>query len=235
MRKRLYEIIEIGKSNDKISHIYDVFMMIVIIASIVPLAFKTQTTWMNAIDIVAVMIFIIDYLLRWLTADYKCGNNIGFLKYPFSLSAILDILSILPSVTMLNSSFRLFKVFRLFRSLRILRVIKAIRYSKSITVIINVFQAQKETLVTIGGIALAYILISALVILNVEPDTFESYFDAVYWAVVSLTTVGYGDIYPVTTIGKIITMISSIFGIAVVALPAGVITAGIMDEINKKE
>lgn len=96
--------------------------------------------------------------------------------------------------------------------------------------ILNVFKNQKDTLITIGGIAIGYILISALIILNIEPDTFNTYFDAVYWATVSLTTVGYGDIYPVTTIGKVITMISSIFGIAIVALPAGVITAGIMEE-----
>lgn len=101
--------------------------------------------------------------------------------------------------------------------------------------ILNVFKNQKDTLITIGGIAIGYILISALIILNIEPDTFNTYFDAVYWATVSLTTVGYGDIYPVTTIGKVITMISSIFGIAIVALPAGVITAGIMEELEKNK
>lgn len=99
--------------------------------------------------------------------------------------------------------------------------------------IINVFMAQKETLATIAGIAVGYVLISALVILNVEPETFDNYFEAVYWATISLTTVGYGDIYPITILGKIITMISSVLGIAIVALPAGVITAGIMEEINK--
>ena len=82
--------------------------------------------------------------------------------------------------------------------------------------------------------AFSYILISALVIFNVEPDSFESFFDAIYWATISLTTVGYGDIYPVTNAGRIITMISSILGIAIVALPAGIITAGYLNEINKK-
>lgn len=67
---------------------------------------------------------------------------------------------------------------------------------------------------------------------NVEPDSFNSFFDAVYWATVSLTTMGYGDIYPVTEIGRVVTMISSLFGIAIVALPAGIITAGYMDEIK---
>lgn len=82
--------------------------------------------------------------------------------------------------------------------------------------------------------AIAYVLISALVIFNVEPDSFATFFDAVYWATVSLTTVGYGDIYPVTTIGRVVTMLSSVFGIAIVALPAGIITAGYMNEINEQ-
>ena len=77
-------------------------------------------------------------------------------------------------------------------------------------------------------------MVSALVVFNVEPDSFSNFFDAVYWATVSLTTVGYGDIYPVTTIGRIITMLSSIFGIAIVALPAGIITAGYMNELRKE-
>ena len=83
--------------------------------------------------------------------------------------------------------------------------------------------------------AVAYILVSALVIYNVEPESFETFFDAIYWATISLTTVGYGDIYPVTTIGRIVTMISSAFGIAIIALPSGVITAGYLAEINKEE
>lgn len=79
----------------------------------------------------------------------------------------------------------------------------------------------------------AYIIISALVVFNVEPESFDNFFDAIYWATVSLTTVGYGDIYPVTTIGRIVTMASSVFGIAIVALPAGIITAGYVKELDK--
>ena len=82
-------------------------------------------------------------------------------------------------------------------------------------------------------LAVGYIFISALVIFNVEPETFNNFFDAIYWATVSLTTVGYGDIYAVSMAGKFITMISSVFGIAIVALPAGIITAGYMEELNK--
>ncbi len=83
--------------------------------------------------------------------------------------------------------------------------------------------------------AVAYVLISALVIYNVEPESFNTFFDAIYWATISLTTVGYGDIYPITTVGRIVTMISSVFGIAIIALPSGVITAGYLAEVNKNE
>lgn len=92
----------------------------------------------------------------------------------------------------------------------------------------------KDSLITVGSLAVCYIMIAALVIFNVEPDSFETLFDAIYWATVSLTTVGYGDIYPVTDAGRIITMLSSFVGIAIVALPAGIITAGYMSEIEEK-
>jgi voltage-gated potassium channel len=117
--------------------------------------------------------------------------------------------------------------------MRVLRVFKAMRYSRSFEIIGNVTRSSKESLIAVCALAGGYILISALVVFNVEPDSFGSFFDAIYWATVSLTTVGYGDIYPVSTMGRIITMASSIFGIAIVALPAGIITAGYMNEINK--
>lgn len=97
------------------------------------------------------------------------------------------------------------------------------------------FKKQKKVLAAVATMAVAYVLVSALVIYNVEPESFETFFDAIYWATISLTTVGYGDIYPVSTIGRIVTMISSVFGIAIIALPSGVITAGYLAEINKDD
>ncbi len=88
-------------------------------------------------------------------------------------------------------------------------------------------------MMAVCSLAVAYVILSALVIFNVEPDTFNNFFDAIYWATVSLTTMGYGDIYPVSTAGRIVTMISSFMGIAIIALPAGIITAGYMDELAK--
>ena len=234
MRKRLYEIIEVADEKDNLSKLYDVFMMIVIICSLVPIATKGAGFLSPIIDRVTTVIFIIDYLLRLVTADYKMNKGIkSFCLYPITPMAIIDLLSILPSIVAVSEALRILKVLRLLRTLKVFRVFKVIRYSKSISIIINVFKKQKESLLVVCGLAIGYILISALIVLNVEPETFPTFFDAVYWATVSLTTVGYGDIYPVSMAGKIITMCSTLFGIAIVALPAGIVTAGYMDELNK--
>ncbi|MEG0214985.1 MAG: potassium channel family protein, partial [Hungatella sp.] len=85
-------------------------------------------------------------------------------------------------------------------------------------------------MISVLVIAVAYIFISALIMFCYEPDTFEDFFESLYWATTALTTVGYGDIYPVSIVGRLISMISSVFGIAVIALPAGVVTSGFMNE-----
>lgn len=236
MRKRIYEIIELADENDKLSRIYDIVMMSTIFISLIPLAFKEELLIFNIIEFISVTIFIIDYFLRWITADYKIGRNsvMSFIRYPFTLMAVIDLISILPSISLLNSSLRVLRVVRLFRTFRIFRIFKAVRYSRSIHIIKNVIENSKESLIAVGVLAIVYILISALIIINIEPDSFNNYFDAIYWATVSLTTVGYGDIYPVTALGKVITMVSSFFGIAIIALPSGIITAGFMESINTK-
>ena len=236
MRQRIFEIIEKSKGNDKASSVYDYFMIVIIILSLIPLAFKEDTKPLMILDISTVTIFIIDYILRWATADYKFNNKsiASFVKYPFSSMAIIDLLSILPSLGVLNSGFKVLRVLRMLRAVRVIRVFKAFRYSRNIEIIIEVLRKSKNALIAVSMLAFGYIIVSALIIFNVEPDSFETFFEAVYWATVSLTTVGYGDVYPVSTVGRIITMVSSIFGIAIIALPAGIITAGYMNEIHKE-
>lgn len=234
MREKIYQIIEPAKES-LLSKVYDLFMMAVIIVSIIPLAFKDTNNVFIIVDYVTVFIFIIDYILRLLTADLKLKKSIfSFFIYPITPMALIDLLSILPSLTLLNNGLKLLKVFRLLRALKVLRTFKFLRYSKSFEIIVGVFKKQKRVLGAVATMALAYILVSALIIYNVEPESFGTFFDAIYWATVSLTTVGYGDIYPVTTIGRIVTMISSVFGIAIIALPSGVITAGYLSEVNKE-
>lgn len=143
--------------------------------------------------------------------------------------AVIDLLSILPSINMINKGFKVLKTIRLIRTFRVLRIFKSFRYSKNIQIILQVGKNSKKALIAVLYLAIGYIFVCALIIFNVEPDSFNTFFDAI---TISLTTVGYGDIYPITTLGRIITMVSSFMGIAIVALPAGIITAGYMKEIE---
>ena len=192
-------------------------MTVLIIASLLPLCFKESSPVLETIEYACVLVFIADYLARWATADLKLGKGaLSFLIYPFTPMAVIDLLSILPVFNAHNDALRTLRVLRLFRALR---MFKLIRYSKSASVIAAVFEKEREALLAVLGLAIGYILVSALAIFNVEPETFNTFFDAVYWAVVSLTTVGYGDLYPTSDVGRAIAMISSLMGVAVVACP----------------
>lgn len=236
MRKRIFEIIESAAEGDRISALYDSGMMLLIFLSLIPLAFKTEYPALFLLDKVCAWMFVLDYLLRLATADFKLHEPtpLAFVKYPFTLMAMIDLLSILPSFTFINRGFKVLRVLRMFRALRVLRVFKAARYSKSVRIILGVLHSSRDALGAVCTLAVVYVLISALVILNLEPDSFANFFEAVYWATVSLTTMGYGDIYPVTTVGRVFTMISAVFGIAIIALPAGIITAGYMDALQEQ-
>ena len=229
MRRRLFEIVEVTSEKDKMGDIYDAFMLLTILVSMIPLAFKTQYDAFDWMDKITAVIFVIDYLLRITTADLKLKRGLkSFIYYPFTPMAIIDLISILASVTPLNDSLRLFKVFRLFR------IFKAVRYSKNINLIISIFILKRNALLAVFGLAVTYILVSSLVVFNVEPETFHSYLDAVYWAAISLTTLGYGDVYLITSAGRLVTIISSFAGIVIAALPAGIITSGLMEKIEKQ-
>ena len=238
MRKRIYEIIEQSRDGDKVSLVYDVVMLLAILASIVPLTFVKDYPVFHVIEVVTVSIFIVDYLLRWITADYRSGKKgWSFVLYPFTAWAIIDLLSILPGLSLLGRGFKMFRITRL---LRILRLFKLIRYSEKIQVLGKVMQKEKGVLLTVLGIAVFYVFLTALIMFNAEPHvnpvsgatTFEDFFDALYWATVTLTTVGYGDMIPVTDIGRFVSMLSSLFGVAIIALPSGVITASYLEELR---
>lgn len=226
-RKRIYEMLE---GDSRLANVYGRAMTFVILASMVPLCFKESSIGFEILEYVCVAVFIVDYLLRWSTADEKLHKGaLSFVLYPFTPMAIVDLVTILPTFIALNSAWRALRVLRVFRALRGFRLI---RYSKSVNAIARVFVQQRQPLLAVLALAIVYVAVSALVIFNVEPDTFETFFDALYWAVVSLTTVGYGDLYPASEIGRIVAMISSLMGIAVVALPSGILTAGMLDELR---
>lgn len=235
MREKIYNIMESENEDSMISRTYDLFMIAIILISMMPLAFKHQDQLFVRIEQVTVTIFIIDYFLRLITADYKLRKGrVSFLVYPVTPMAILDLLSILPLFSSIDSGFTLFRALRLFRTFRTLKVFKLFRHSENVEILANIFRKQKEAFLYVGALTFGYIIITALVIFQVEPDTFNNFFDAVWWATTSLTSREAGDIYPVTTVGKIFTIISSLVGIAIIALPVGIISAGYISEITDR-
>ena len=145
--------------------------------------------------------------------------------------AIIDLLTILPTFILINQGFKALRIIRLVLILRLFRFVKR---SKSFSVITEVIRKERSVLGVVCLIAIGYIFLTALIVFNVEPDTFDSFFDAIYWACVSLTTVGYGDLYPISTLGRVIAMLSFLVGIAIIALPASIITGGYIDVMREE-
>ena len=240
MRKKLYYLVENGQDPENPGKLdwYDILMLVAIVASIVPLMFTQDCKAFRIIEQVTVSLFILDYIFRWITADYRLGKKgWSFVLYPFTGWAILDLLSILPGLNVLGRGFTLFRLTRL---VRIVRLFKLFRYSNKIQVLGRVLKKEQQVLWTVLGIAVFYVFLTALIMFNVEPHvnpetgavTFATFFDALYWATVTLTTVGYGDMIPVTDIGRFVSMLSSLFGVAIIALPSGVITASYLEELR---
>lgn len=231
IRNNIFDIIDKDSQDRAVSKVYDVFMVIVIIVSIFPLMCTHHHPWFRTIDIITTFIFIVDYLLRWATADLKLKKGVwSFVLYPFHPMAIIDLLSILPGVNMLSP---VFKIFRLSRAMRVFRLLKLSRYNNKITLFLNVLKKEKNLLLSVMAVTVFYIFVTALVLFNADPgENFSSFFDALYLSTVTLTTVGYGDLCPVTDLGRFISMLSSVFGLIIIALPSGVISASYWEALR---
>ena len=235
-RRRIYRVVEASASRDRICLLYNRAMIVVILISMIPLFFKENHGVFQAIDYFAATILIVDYILRWITADYKLGKGkLSFAIYPFTFFALIDLISVVPMLLPDVLELQLFRMVRLVRAFRALRALRMLRYSKSFALIIRVMKRERQPLLAVVWLAGGYVLLSAIIMFQVEPYSFHTFFEAFYWAVVTLTTVGYGDIYPVSQIGRVVSMLSSFMGIAIVALPTGLITAGFMQELNDQK
>ena len=242
LRQKINKVIK-PRNDNKYSRAYDLLMLLAIVIGILPLMFRTQIRLFWYFDLLSGICFIVDYILRWATADInsKRNNWSAFVVYPFTPMAIIDLLSILPVFNLLSPTF---KVVRVSRLLKILRIFKVIRYFEPLEIILAVVRKQSKVLMTVMSLAFFYIFITALIMFNAEEDInpetgeylFNNFFDAFYWAACTLTTVGYGDLYPISNVGRVISIISAMVGIAIIALPSGIITAGYMDELkNRRE
>ncbi len=233
-KKRVYEVIEVSHVGDNSSRAYDVLMTTAIIVGLVPLTLKGNSIYTVIIDVFTSVLFLIDYVARVYTADYKMGykHYRAYIAYIFTPLAIFDFLSIVPVIYVFLPVSSLIGLLRLFR---VFRVLKLVRYSKTMVIIANVVRKVKKQLMAVLILITVYIFVSAMLVFQLEPNLFNNFFDALYWATISITTIGYGDISPVTPVGRLITMISALVGMAVIALPTGIITAAYMAEITKKK
>ncbi len=233
-KRRVYEVIEVSSIGDKSSRAYDVLMTTAIIVSLIPMTLKKDNIFTFWIEIVGTLVFVIDYCARVYTADYKMGYKSykAYIAYILTPLAIFDFLAILPVIYLFTPVSSMIGLLRLFRAFR---AVKLVRYSKTMVIIANVIRKVKKQLMAVLLLITVYIFMSAMLIFQLEPALFDNFFDALYWATISITTIGYGDISPTTDVGRFITMISALVGVAVIALPSGIITAAYMNEINKKK
>ncbi len=186
-----------------------------LIVSILPLFFVDEI-YPRVVYEVLFLYFII-YLV------YEVKNNVYKDK---KILLVIDIIAALSLIT----------PYKIFFMLRLVRVFSIVFKLKGFKLIGQIVKEEKEILQVIMITAIMYIIVTSLIVFKIEPQTFDnSYFNAFYWGVISLTTVGYGDIYPVTVLGKTVAIISSLLGIAIIALPTGVITSRFLEIGQRKK
>jgi voltage-gated potassium channel len=184
-----------------------------------------------------VFVFSIEYMIRlWtIVENEKYSGKYGRLKYIFSPMALIDIISILPYYLDVVFNFSFIRIIRL---IRLIRVFKLERYSKGLRKIIHILREKKDELTTTFCISLFIIIISACFIYlaekDAQPDKFSSIPESMYWSVVTLTTIGYGDVYPITVIGRLFTCVIALVGIALIAFPTAIITSGFFEDAQMK-
>lgn len=248
IKRRTFEIISKAESGDRVSSIFDWSIMILIALSILTIILdsfqsiheRCQTLF-QAFEIITVIVFTIEYILRIWTADLLYPESKHpRLKYCFSFMAIIDLLAILPFyLPFISADLRFLRMMRLFRLFRLLRVLKLGRYFDALQVIVKVIRTSGPQLIMSVVICFFVMLFSAIIMYEVEnpvqPEQFPNVLSSLWWAICTLTTVGYGDVYPITAVGRFFASIISLVGIGIIAIPTGIIAAGFNQVINKEQ
>lgn len=244
-RKRMAEIIDVASSGDWISQGYDIvstiFLLINLVATLMDTfdALSQYHKVFMVLEGITVTFFAIDYILRIWTAPYlHLGLTQGkaVKKYVLSFTGIIDLLSFLPYFLPVFFPAGA-AAFRMFRVVRIFRLFQINSYYNSINVITAVISSKKQQLLSSVFIILVLMVASSLCMYSLEhqaqPEVFSNAFSGIWWAVSTLLTIGYGDIYPITTLGKIFSIIITFLGVGMVAIPTGIISAGFVDQYSR--
>lgn len=240
-KRRIFDIIQIGSKDDLPSRVFDIVLVAVIVLNILVLFLETfdgLSAWrgtFKAVEIVTVMLFCVEYALRIWTAEYlypglsRAGAVWKFLR---SYDGVIDLLTILPFFFLSG-----FVVFRMLRVVRIFHLFRINPRYDSFNVIKSVLYEKRNQLASSVFIILILMLAASLSMYSAEheaqPQAFENAFSAIWWSVSTLLTVGYGDIYPVTAIGRILAVLITFLGVGAVAIPTGIISAGFVEQYSK--
>ena len=247
IRKRTWEIVEAANDGDTISKFFDWSIMslvllniIAVIAGSVESIRNNYETLLNIFEYISIFVFTVEYFARlWSCVEEKkyAGAITGRLKHSLEIMSLIDLFAILPFyLPFIGVDLRSLRVLRL---LRILRIAKIGRYYSSLKLIRKVLANNKEELILTSAIMLGLLTISSTLLYYCEnpaqPENFSSIPAAMWWSVATLTTVGYGDMYPITAAGKFFASIIAILGIGMFALPTGIIGAGFVQAIQEEK
>ena len=243
LKKRIFDIIQIGNKNDFQSRAFDILIVIVIVLNILTVFLSTFDelsefrTAFKIIEGVTVLIFCIEYILRIWTADLlypKLSKFKARMRFLVSFDGVVDLLTILPFIFLDG-----FIVFRMLRVVRIFHLFRVNAHYDSFHVITTVLVEKKNQIISSVFIIIVLMLASSLGIYSVEheaqPEIFSNAFSGIWWSVSTLLTVGYGDIYPITVIGKLMAICIAFLGVGVVAIPTGIISAGFVEQYTKNQ
>ena len=246
IRKRIWEVLEKGNSHDKTSFYIDIFLISLILLNIIAVLLETVDSIYIQYKIpfliferLSTFIFLVEYILRvWVSIEAKKDNDsnlITRLKYMITWPAIIDLLAVLSGLLPM-----LFEVdLRLLRALRMIRLLKFSRYFKVMNLLLGVLKEEKQSF-----LAAMFLLVIALLIASTgiyifekeaQPDKFGSIPESMWWAIATLTTIGYGDVTPITAMGKLFGAIIAIIGIGTVALPSGILASGFSDQLKRRQ
>lgn len=246
VREKIFEIIE-PSSQNKVSRYFDLFIMTLIVLTVIEVILESfvsfRASYTGAFDLFetfSVGVFTLEYLLRLLTADLKYKNNnyvVAAFKFMFSFFGLIDFLAILPFYLPLFLVLDL-RFIRLLRLIRLFRILKLIRYNSSLILVLQVLKEKRPELGITLFITFILMLLSSTLMYFVEnksqPEAFPNILASFWWAIATLTTVGYGDVYPVTNLGKVIASFVAILGIGIVALPTGILSSAFYEMIQRK-
>ncbi len=243
--KWLFELIREDDQNDREAKLFDIIIIILIFQSVIAVVLTTFPEvpayvhkFNRIMEYITVTVFTIEYIARVYVAHlYHPDQNKWkvTIRYVFSFMALIDLISILPFYLPMVFKVDL-RALRMLRLFRLLRIFKLNRYFSGFLVVINVLKKKKEELIASLFVVVVLMIVASILMYffehEAQPTVFENAFSGLWWAVETVTTLGYGDIYPVTFMGRLLATFIAFLGIALVAVPTGIISAGMSDKLQ---